>query len=282
MYLLSDGIYFLIYYVVGYRKQMVFNHLKHTFPDKTDKELVEISKKFFRNFCDVWVEMIKNLSLTEKQALRRLTCDFSLFEQWYKTGKSIQIIGGHFINWEYLPVALPIAQPYTALAIFMPLSNKVLDRLVFKLRSRFGLVLLRAGNMQHEMEPWHKKQYMMVVGADQSPSNPDHSYWLNFCNRPTGFIKGPWIRAIRQDQPYIYLSIRKTKRGHYTFKASPFSDDPAQSSPAALALNYARMLEDDIRQVPELYLWTHNRWKRPWKAEYRSKWIDTSPPPAIN
>jgi KDO2-lipid IV(A) lauroyltransferase len=279
MYLISDGVYLLLYYVVRYRKKMVLNHLSQTFPEMSPGELERIAKRFYRNFTDVWVEMIKIFSMTKADAAKRMKYDFSLAEEWYKTGKSVQIVGGHFMNWEYLPVALPLFQSYTALAIFMPLSSPLMDRMVYKLRSRFGLVLLRAGNMQNEMKPWMGKQYMMVVGADQSPSNPDGAYWLNFCNKPTGFIKGPWIRAVRQDQPYIYLTIRKPKRGHYEFKMFPFSDNPSELSPEELARRYARMLEEDIRQMPELYLWTHNRWKRPWKEEYKLKWVDTAPVP---
>jgi KDO2-lipid IV(A) lauroyltransferase len=279
MYLVSDGVYGLLYYVIRYRREMVHNHLSQTFPDMSPEDREKTARRFFRNFTDVWVEMIKIFSMSEADALKRLKFDFSLMDKWYPTGKSVQIVGGHFMNWEYLPVAIPLGQPYTALAIFMPLSNPVFDRVVFKLRSRFGLVLLRAGNMQEEIKPWIDKQYMMIVGADQSPSNPDSSFWLNFCNKPAGFIKGPWIRAVRQEQPYIYMTIRKPKRGHYEFKMYPFADNPADFTPEELALKYARTLEEDIRQMPELYLWTHNRWKKPWKAEYVSKWVDTEPPP---
>lgn len=280
MYLVSDCVYVLLFYVIRYRKAMVLNHLTHTFPDMSPEEREKIAKRFFHNFTDVWVEMIKIFSMSDADAAKRMKYDFALAEKWYTTGKSVQIVGGHFMNWEYLPVAVPLFQPFTAIAIYMPLSNSVLDRVVYKLRSKYGLILLRAGNMQEEIKPWIDKQYMMIVGADQSPSNPDASYWLNFCNRPTGFIKGPWVRAVRQGQPYIYLTIRKPSRGHYEFKMLPFADNPSDFSPEELTLKYARMLEEDIRQIPELYLWTHNRWKKPWKPEYQSKWVDTDPPPA--
>jgi KDO2-lipid IV(A) lauroyltransferase len=100
-----------------------------------------------------------------------------------------------------------------------------------------------------------------------------------FCNRPTGFIDGPWKRAVRQDHPYVYLKINKFKRGHYIFTAIPFVDDPKTYQPEELALKYANMLEEDIREKPELYLWTHNRWKKPWKPDYAPKWIDKNPLP---
>jgi KDO2-lipid IV(A) lauroyltransferase len=278
MYLISDGLYLLLYYVIGYRKEMVINHLAQTFPDMKPDEREKTAKRFFRNFTDVWVEMIKIFSMSEADAAKRMKIDASLAEKWYATGKSVQIVGGHFMNWEYLPVAMPLFQPYPSLAIFMPLKSPLMDKLVFRLRSRFGMVLLRAGIMQEEIKPWLNKQYLMIVGADQSPSNPDSAYWLNFCNKPAGFIKGPWIRAVRQEQPYIYMTIRKPKRGHYEFKMFPFADNPSNFSPEELARKFAYTLEKDIREMPELYLWTHNRWKKPWKPEYLQRWVDTAPP----
>ncbi len=280
MYLISDGAFILLYRVFKYRKELVFSHLAQTFPDMDPNEREKIARRFYRNFTDVWVEMIKILSMSRADAAKRMKFDSSLAEAWYKTGKSVQIVGGHFMNWEYVPVALSIFQPYTALAIYMPLKSALMNRLVLKLRSRFGMVLLRAGNMQEEIKPWVHKQYLMIVGADQSPSNPDNAFWLNFCNKPTGFIKGPWVRAARQGQPYIYMTIRKPKRGHYEFKMYPFADNPADFSPEALAEKFAATLEADIREMPELYLWTHNRWKKPWKPEYLKKWVGADPPPA--
>ncbi|MCU0388000.1 MAG: lysophospholipid acyltransferase family protein [Chitinophagaceae bacterium] len=280
IYLLSDFAYVLVYYVFGYRKKLVLGYLKDTFPEKTEQERIVIAKKVFQNFCDVWVEMIKILSMTEKKANRLIKSDLDCIKKYYKEGKSVQIVGGHFMNWEYLPVGLPISLlPFKVLAIYMPLSNKVMERLVLKIRSRFGLVLLKAGNMGKEMKEWAQKQYVMVVGADQSPSNPGNAYWLQFCNKPTGFIDGPWKRAVKQNQPYIYLKIRKIKRGHYQYMAVPFEEDPSSSTPQALALKFAHMLEQEIREIPELYLWTHKRWKRPWKPEYAGQWIDSLPMP---
>ncbi|HSK13412.1 MAG TPA: hypothetical protein VK907_09365 [Phnomibacter sp.] len=282
IYWLSDGICFLLYHVFRYRREMVFDHLKQAFPGKTEKEIGQIAKKFYRNFSDTWVEMIKVFSMTPAQAQRRIECDFSIVEKWHKEGKSVQVVGGHFMNWEYLPVAVPLFQPFVALAIYMPVSNKVMDRIVFDLRSRFGMVLLRAGRMQEEMKPWHEKQYLMVVGADQSPSDPSNAYWLNFCNRPTGFIRGPWQRAVKDAQPYAFFHIQKLRRGYYKFSMEAFEEQPRGKDPATLAMKYAKMLEADIKANPDLYLWSHKRWKKPWKAEYIPLWVDGTPPPMSN
>jgi KDO2-lipid IV(A) lauroyltransferase len=281
MYVLSDGVFLLVYYVAGYRRKLVMEHLTHTFPEKSEAEKEKIARQFYRNFCDVWVEMIKTITMTREEAARRMECDFAIFQKWHAEGKTMQLVGGHFINWEYLPVCIPSFQPFIAIAIFMPLSNKVLNRLVYNMRSRFGLVLMGAGNMQKEMRGWQNRQYMMIVGADQSPSNPGEAFWLYYCNQPAGFVSGPWKRAVRQNQPYGYLKIRKISRGRYSFKASVFEENPSAFTPAALAKRYVAMLEDEIHEAPELYLWTHNRWKRKWKPEYEKQWIDDKPPPKV-
>jgi Kdo2-lipid IVA lauroyltransferase/acyltransferase len=280
LYILSDGIYGLIYYLFKYRRDMVMQSLNHTFPEKSEAEKIKIAKAFYKNFCDTWVEMIKNFSISPQQVKNRIKCDFSLAGKWFNEGKSLQVVGAHFMNWEYLPACVPMFQPYTTLAIFMPLSSATMDKVVYKLRSRFGLVLLRAGNMQEEMAAWRQKQYLILIGADQSPSNPESAVWLNFCNRPTGFITGPWLRAVKQPQPHVFFKMRKPKRGHYEFTMVPFIDDPSETTVEEIARTYARMIEEEIRIVPELFLWTHNRWKKPWKPEYQDKWIDKnySPP----
>lgn len=280
IYRISDGIYFLIFYVFKYRKKMVLESLYHTFPEKSEEERLIIAKKFYKNFCDTWIEMIKNFSISKKTLEKRVKCDFTLAKKWYEEGKSLQVVGAHFMNWEYLPFCVPAFQPYDTLAIFMSLNNPLMDKVILKLRSRFGLVLLRAGNMKEEMDSWRKKQYLILIGADQSPSNPEASAWLHFCNRPAGFIKGPWQRAIKEPQPHVFFKMRKTKRGHYHFYMVPFIDDPSLYTPDEMALKYARQIEEEIRQVPELFLWTHNRWKKTWKPEYLKNWVDESAPPA--
>ena len=281
MYLVSDVVFLIIYYVVGYRRKLVMENLTFTFPEKSVAEKEKIARQFFRNFCDVWVEMIKTMTMSRAEAAKRMECDFDIFEKWYAEGKTMQLVGGHFINWEYIPVCVPSFQPFVAIAIYMPLSNKVINRLVFHIRSRFGLILMGAGRMQKEIMGWNNRQYMMIVGADQSPSNPEEALWLNYCNRPTGFVSGPWKRAVKANQPYGYMKIRKVARGRYTFTSSVFEENPSAYTPESLAKRYVAMLEDEIHEAPELYLWTHNRWKRPWKQEYGKQWIDDKPGPTL-
>jgi KDO2-lipid IV(A) lauroyltransferase len=223
--------------------------------------------------------MIKILSMSKKTARKRITHDYEIIKDLYNTGKSIQAYGGHFMNWEYVTVSLPPNQPYDALAIYMPLSSAIMERLLLKLRSRFGMIMLKAGNMKKEMEPWKDRQYILGLGADQSPGQPDKAVWMNFMNRPAGFVPSPWKQTILLNQPSIYYTITRKRRGYYHFAAELFEMEPQYLTEPQLAYKYARRLEEEIKRDPSNYLWTHRRWKHSWKPEYKDQWVDEMPYP---
>ncbi len=274
LYRLSDLVYFLMFYILKYRKNVVIKHVSAAFPHLSTEERSKIVKTFYRNFCDLWVEMIKVLSMSAKTAQKRVQLSYDCLLPFYESGKSAQFYTGHFMNWEYINVCVPFYQPYTFLGIYTHLSSPVMERLVFKLRSRFGSVLLRAGHIKEKMKNWHHKQYLMGLGADQSPSNPNEALWLTYLNQPTGFIEGPWKRAVQLGQPTFYLKVSKPKRGYYQFTFIPFEEKPADKTPAELLQKFVHMLEEDIHANPALYLWTHKRWKKPWLDAYLPKWVD--------
>lgn len=280
IYLLSDFLYFIFYYMIKYRKNVVLDNLSHAFPEKSEEDRLAICKAFYRNFIDTWLEMIKILSMSHKTALNRITHDYKIVDELYKTGRSVQTYGGHFMNWEYVTISLPPNQPFDTLAIYMPLSSRIMERLLLKLRSRFGMFLLKAGNMKMEMEPWRDRQYLMVLGADQSPGQPGNAVWLNFMNRPAGFVRSPWKQACALNHPCIYYSITRLRRGYYHFATDLFEMEPQHYSEADMAFRYVRRLEQEIRRTPENYLWTHRRWKHGWKPEYAANWVDDIPHPA--
>ena len=252
-------------------------NLRNAFPLKNKKELNSISRQFYRNFCDTWVEMLKILSISKKQVARRINYDYKILEKLYKTGIPVQAFAGHFMNWEFANISVAINQPYPFLGIYMPIPNKLLSRLVHHLRSRFGTILLKAGNVKMEMEGWEGKPYVLGVAADQSPSNTLEAYWLNFMNQPSGFIKKPWAKVKSLGHAAVYMKMIRVKRGYYRFEAVPIVEDTSLVSGEELMLRYRDLLEEDINRYPDNYLWTHRRWKKKWKEEYGPLWIDKEP-----
>ena len=280
LYAVSAFAFFILYHLLGYRKKVVMTNLKNAFPEKTSEELEAICKKFYRNFCDIWMEMLKVLSISKKELAKRVQFDYSILNDLYKTGIPVQAFAGHFMNWEFANISVAINQPYPFLGIYMPVSGKILDRLLRHLRSRFGTVLLEAGNVKNDMAGWENKAYILGIAADQSPSNTMQAYWLNFMNQPSGFINKPWTKVTTLGHHAVYMRMERLKRGYYRFTILPLTPAPGILTEKELVLLYRDRLEEDIRNNPDNYLWTHRRWKKEWKEEYRELWIDHQPAPA--
>jgi KDO2-lipid IV(A) lauroyltransferase len=274
LYLLSDLFYFITYYIVGYRKETVFKNLGIAFPEKTDAERIKIAKAFYRHFWDNWMEALKLLSISRRAMLDRVTGDMAALEAIYKSGRCCHVLMGHQFNWEWGNAFVMMREPFTLLAAYSPISNKIFDRLFLTLRGRFGTVLLPYNNMRRGMLPYRHQQYALALMADQSPSNPAKSYWVNFFNTRTAFLQGPEKGARLGGMPVIFVALRKPRRGHYHLEASLLTENAGQLAEGELTRKYVQVLEENIHRNPALYLWSHNRWKHAWKEAYTKKKIE--------
>ena len=268
LYLVSDLGYFIVYHLVGYRKDVVLKNLTIAFPEKTQAERIAIAKKFYLNFTDTFVETIKFVSASRSFFKKHLIADFSVLHEIYKDGRSVQFHLGHNFNWELVNLAVPEYMPEPHIAVYMPLHNKTLDRLFRYIRSRSGVKMVAATRMSREMLPYRGQQYILGLVADQSPPGPDRAYWVKFFNKPTGFIKAPEDAARRNNLPVFFAHFTKLKRGYYQGHIQLATDDPASLPPGQLTKQYAQYLEGIMREAPEMWLWSHRRWKKEWRPEY--------------
>ena len=272
---LADLLAWLLYHIIRYRRDVVLANLLIAFPEKTEAERILIAKRFYRNFVDNFIETIKLLSASPAFIKKHFIFDNpEILEAFYKEGRKCQLHLGHTFNWEIANAAFPLLTDYAFIVAYMPLSNKILDRLFIHLRSRTGTILLPATRMQRAILPYRNTQYLLTLVADQAPGGPDIAYWLNFFGRPTPFVKGPERGARIADIPAVFVRFYKTRRGYYRAHFTTLSEHPATTSKGQLTIRYARLLEDAIRQEPALWLWSHRRWKYPFKEEYRKFWID--------
>ncbi len=279
LYFLGDIATFFIRDVFGYRKAVVMDNLQKAFPHKTPAERKKIAHSFYRNFTDNWMETIKLLTISQETLNKRMKADYSIFEQLHPNGKPVVIVGGHFYNWEFANLQLGYRQPYQMLSVYMPISNKVIDRLFIKLRSRWGNAMVRATNMRQDMIAWRNTRYAMGLIADQSPAGPGSAHWLYFLNQPSCVVRGPERTATMMDAPVIMLQYSRIKRGYYELKFECISSHPASEKPGSITRRFIKSLEKNIEQTPEIYLWSHNRWKLKWDPAYKNLWIDELPAP---
>jgi len=274
LYILSDAIYILAYRILGYRRKVVLDNLQVVFPEKTLAERKKIAGKFYHNFIDSIIESLKMVSASDAYIMKRVSGNWEVLNNLYKTGRSCQIHLGHTFNWEWANLAGAKAMNYTFLGVYMPIKNKIFDRLFRRLRSKSGTVLMPATEMRTAMLPWRAKQYCIGLVADQSPSAPEKSIWLNFFGKPTGFVPGPETGARAGNIPVVFANIEKPRRGYYKVVFTLAEDQPASLQKGELTLRYARYLEQVIKQQPDMWLWSHRRWKKEWKEEYRKLWVE--------
>lgn len=280
LYGLADVFYFFLYRVTRYRKKVIMDNLAFAFPRKTVEEREKIAARFYRNFVDNWIETIKLLSISRESLNRRVSGNYRVFEELHATGRSVQLNLGHFFNWEIMTLHAGLNQPYTFLTVYLPQSSKTMDRLMKYIRGRWGNPLIPSTDMARSIMPWRKKQYLLALGADQSTPLLQQAYWMYFLHRPAPFVKGPEKFARGQQIPVVMMTTTKKKRGHYHFEYFLLADDPQSLPDGELIRRYVRHLEENIELQPELYLWSHRRWKHPWDPQFIDQWVDEAPPPA--
>jgi KDO2-lipid IV(A) lauroyltransferase len=268
LYFISDFAYFLLYYVIGYRKQVVFSNLNQAFPQKTDDERKRIAKKFYRNFTDNFIEFIKLISASPAFINKHFYGDYSLFDKLHEQGKRGQVLLAHNFNWEFalLAVASKVKQPF--LVVYMPIGSQVIDKIFMKVRSKTGAVMLPATNMRNAIIPYRNEPYLLILVADQNPGNPSAALWYNFFGKATPFVKAPESGARRGNTPVVFCKIIKERRGYYQLFLEMGEERPGELKEGELTRRYVDYLQKFISEHPEMWLWSHRRWKWNWKEKY--------------
>lgn len=262
-YLLSDLLYLLIYKVVGYREKVVYENLKNSFPEKSHKELKEIEKKFFHYLCDLVLETLKTLTISKKEALRR--CAFNenaiaIFKQLNDEKKSCILVMGHFGNWEWAGSSFSLLNSQQLYVIYHPLSNKYFDKLMYNMRSRFGTKLYAMKDTMREMIRNRHEINATAFIADQTPS-PEGAYWTTFLNQDTPVFWGTEKIAQKLNYPVLYATVNRKKRGYYEVNVEYLVKNPKDTNEGEISELHTRKLEKDIIAQPEIWLWSHRRWK---------------------
>jgi KDO2-lipid IV(A) lauroyltransferase len=263
LYLFSDGIYFLLYRVLGYRQKIVHQNLVNSFPEKGEKEIREIEERFYRYFCDLFLETFKTLTISKENMVKH--CEFvpetlAIFNQLAEENQSFMVVMGHFGNWEWGGNTFSICCRHQLYVIYHPLSNPYFNGLTYRMRTRFGTRLIAMKDTLREMLKNRKELTATAFIADQSPL-PDRAYWMSFMNQNTPVFLGIEKIAIKIRYPIVYISIRRVKRGYYKVFAERIEVPSLIQKTGTITEIHTRRLEADIRSQPENWLWTHRRWK---------------------
>jgi Kdo2-lipid IVA lauroyltransferase/acyltransferase len=263
LYRVADFLYFLVYIVFGYRKKVVLQNLKNSFPEKSEKEINEICKKFYVFFCDWIVEMIKSITISKEEAMKRCHfTDTTLLDKFSNEKKKVIFVMGHHGNFELAGAEVAFNTGFQLQVIYRPLSNKYFNNLINKKRVRFGTEIMSMKSTFKTMvsQRNNNKITATVFIADQTPPK-DNAYWTTFLNQETPVFLGTEVIASKLNYPVIYVSVKQTKRGYYEMTPELLCENPADTQKGEISEMHTKRLEQDIKNQPEIWLWSHKRWK---------------------
>jgi KDO2-lipid IV(A) lauroyltransferase len=263
LYIISDLLYLLLYYIIGYRKKVVRANLKNAFPGITDAERITIEKKFFRHLSDMFVETVKLIHLSEKNTRKRLKItNPELLDRLYIKGRDVIAVLGHYNNWEFMTI-LPKLADHTIISVYRPLKNKYFDRLITRLRTRYGHVLTPMSSVIRELIRYknNNTRTFTALLSDQTPAKVDIHYWTKFLNQDTAVYLGAEKIATKYGMAVIFLNYKKIKRGYYSITYELICENAADMPEYAITEAHVRRLEEIITEKPEYWVWSHRRWK---------------------
>jgi len=264
LYVISDFMYFLLYRVIRYRRKVVEENIRQSFPKLSDAEFKRLVRLSYKNLADIFVEGIKGFTMSDKQYIKRFTAtNFDVLNKYKAAGKSTVLLPAHYGNWEWGTKAGPLQLGYkNVIIIYKPLSNKFADRFFRKHRSHPGLIM---GSIYETMKLFRKysaDNSAFVLVSDQSPAPVAKKvYWVNFLGRETAFIRGAELFSRQYNLPVFFLDCKRVRRGYYEITLSLITDDPASLPDGEITARYAKKLEEVILKKPEDWLWSHRRWK---------------------
>lgn len=263
LYLFSDGIYILIYHIIGYRKKTVKENLHLVFPDKSNKEIKTITKTFYHHLCDMIVESIKSMTISEAEMKKRFVIkNVDQILELEKENKSIVLMCGHYASWEWIFILQRYIN-HKGYAIYKRLANKYFDALVKRIRAKYNSYLITTKETFTVLMAAKKKGELTINGfaADQSPKHDKAFHWQEFMNIKVPVHTGAELLAKKLDMAVVFLKVKKLKRGYYEATIETITKTPREYKDYDITDIFLKRLEAQIYEAPEYYLWTHKRWK---------------------
>lgn len=264
LYFFSDILFFLLYYFPSYRRKVVEENLKNSFPEKSEKEIAQTARKFYRHLADLIIEILKLTHLSNKELEKRFTVSNpELMEHLYNSGRDVAVVYSHYNNWEWLGVCLPLYTKYRCVGVYKPLQNKLFNKFINdqRLKNNGDLAPMQLivrkiiGNQNKNIRA------MYIFMSDQTPARTLIEYYTDFLNQETPVFLGIEKIAAKYDMPVVFFDIQKVRRGYYSMTLELLFDSTRDLPKYMVTDTHVKRLEQIIRENPEYWIWTHRRWK---------------------
>ena len=264
LYVLAGPLYLVLNYVVRYRRKVILENLRNSFPEKSPKEIRKIKNRYYWHLTQIAVEMVKMLVLPRCILRKRYRCSNpELVNRYFDEGRSVILMSSHYNNWEWMILALDEMFKHHGVGVGKPNSDKVFEKLVNRARSRYGTEVVFADTVRDVFEHYESQHipvaYMML--SDQSPNSKKRCYVTDFLHQRTGMIFGAEHFARKYNIPVLYYEVIKERMGKYRVDMQLITDAPSDCAEYGITQRYVELLEQTIRRKPQYWLWSHRRWK---------------------
>ena len=262
LYKFSDLLSFILRRLIQYRKAVIMKNLGSSFHEMGKEEISRIEKRSYRNLSDIILEGIRAFTMTRAQILaRHRILNQEILDPYFEAGQGVIVVTGHYGNWEWGTLSTAIQTRFQIVGFYKPLKNKQIDRFARRNRSRYGTFLSPIHETTKTFETHKGQAVIYLMAADQSPSNREMAYWVNFLGRDTAFLHGPEKHARNNNYPVVFVAIRRAKRGFYELELTSLVEDPSKLPDGEITRLFAEKLEALIMEDPANWLWSHKRWK---------------------
>lgn len=263
LHTLSYLFYVFMFRIAGYRKKVVLTNLRKSFPEKSEEEIYRIAKRFYLHLCDVFLESLYALRMSDDEVRKRYSFENrEVYDELYAKGKNIICLTGHYGNWEWSGAGW-LMMPHRTIGVYKPLTNKMFDRFFIHLRTKFGSQAEPIRNAFKAAVTCmrNKDTFGMLLVGDQRPAPHEIKLWINFMNQDTPVILGPEKMAQKTDSAVVFFDVQPVKRGYYKLYPKVLFENTKDTEEYEISKKFFETLEEQIRNRPEYYLWSHKRWK---------------------
>jgi KDO2-lipid IV(A) lauroyltransferase len=263
IYLISDFLYYVLYYLVKYRRKIVRNNLDIAYPNMPLKEKISLEKKFYRHLADIFMEGIKAINLSDKETIRRYKITTPEAPNIpFGKGSASLFVGSHQNNWEYGALGCGLQIEPIAMVFYKPIKNPLINDYIRNSRKNKGTIMAPINETSDYFEKYLAEHPMYIMISDQSPSNVRECHWIEFFGKETAVLHGPAKYAQKYNLPIYLIKTEKLKRGFYLVSAKLLIEKPLEYKPEEISRIFTNAIEKQIREAPEFWLWSHKRWKR--------------------
>lgn len=275
-YRISDAVFIFVYHIVGYRKKVVMANLQKSFPEKSPKEIKKIAQNFYSYFVDMLLESVRAIGMSKESMLRRCQVKTpEVVNALHAKGLNVIIVTGHYGNTEWAGAAMSLSVAPPLFLTYAPFKNRYFENLIKNAREKFSSTMVPLAEVLKVMVK-HKQnsfQYGIIFSADQMP-HPEKVYWTTFLNQETAVYWGVEKTAVKFNYPVVFGYIRRPKRGYYDIYMELLCLEPQKTEEGEISEAHTKALEKQIVQYPEIWYWTHKRWKNhPWQQNYKKEFL---------